>query len=142
MKHADMLEIGVLQDDETEAAVALWEDVQLTRPWNDPRSDIRLALTSPASTVLAGRLNASLVSTAMVGYDGHRGWVYYLAVARSAQGQGLGQKMMREAEIWLARCGAPKLHLMVRADNHEVRRFYEKIGYKLSDVAVFQRALR
>jgi ribosomal protein S18 acetylase RimI-like enzyme len=141
MKSSDGLQIDVLRDDEAEAAVALWEAVQITRPWNDPRSDIRLALTSTASTLLAGRLKGDLVATVMVGYDGHRGWVYYLAVALAQQGQGLGQKMMREAETWLTKRGAPKLNLMVRADNHAVQHFYEKIGYKVSDVTVLQREL-
>ncbi len=141
MKSPDGLQIDILRDDEAEAAVALWEDLRLTRPWNDPRSDIRLALKSPASTVLAGRLNGDLVATIMVGCDGHRGWVYYLAVALSEQGQGFGQKTMRVAEGWLTKRGAPKLNLMVRADNHAVRHFYEKIGYKASDVTVLQREL-
>ncbi len=79
-----------LRPDETEAAVALWEDCGLTRPWNDPRADIALALGKPSSTVLAGRIDGKLVATAMVGSDGHRGWVYYLAVAADRQRKGHG----------------------------------------------------
>jgi ribosomal protein S18 acetylase RimI-like enzyme len=126
---------------ETEVAVLLWEEARLTRPWNDPRADIRRALASPASTVLAGRIDGRLIATAMVGFDGHRGWVYYLAVAASEQGQGLGRQMMRAAETWLGEHGAPKLNLMVRADNSATQNFYKKLGYKVSDVVVLQREL-
>jgi ribosomal protein S18 acetylase RimI-like enzyme len=141
VRPSGILEIGFLSESETDAAVLLWEDVRLTRPWNDPRADLHRALASPASTVLAGRIDDHLVATAMVGCDGHRGGVYYLAVAPSEQRQGLGRQMMRAAEIWLAKQDAPKLNLMVRADNSAARCFYEKIGYKLSDVAVLQREL-
>jgi hypothetical protein len=67
------MEIGDLSLAESEAAVALWEEAGLTRPWNDPRSDIRLALAGPDSTILAGRIEGRLIATAMVGWDGHRG---------------------------------------------------------------------
>ena len=136
-----MLAIGALSGDEIEAAVALWERVGLTRPWNDPRADIRLALTSPSSTLLAGRLEGALMATAMVGCDGHRGWVYYLAVRPGQNGRGWGRQMMRAAESWLAERGAPRLNLMVRAENAGVRAFYEAIGYRRSDVIVLQRDL-
>jgi ribosomal protein S18 acetylase RimI-like enzyme len=136
VRPSGILEIGCLSESETEAAVLLWEEARLTRPWNDPRADIRRAFASPASSVLAGRIDGRLVATTMVGCDGHRGWVYYLAVAASEQGQGLGRQIMRAAETWLAEHGAPKLNLMVRADNSATRSFYEKLGYKLSDVIV------
>jgi ribosomal protein S18 acetylase RimI-like enzyme len=141
MKQSGALKIGFLSDSETEAAVLLWEEARLTRPWNDPRADIRRALASPASTVLAGRIDGRLIATAMVGFDGHRGWVYYLAVAASEQGQGLGRQMMRAAETWFGEHGAPKLNLMVRADNSATQNFYKKMSYKVSDVVVLQREL-
>jgi ribosomal protein S18 acetylase RimI-like enzyme len=141
MKRSETFEIGNLSLSETEAAVALWDEVRLTRPWNDPRADLDRALASPSSTVLAGRIDGRLVATAMVGCDGHRGWVYYLAVAPSEMGQGLGRQMMRAAEKFLSERGAPKLNLMVRADNQAIRAFYETIGYKFSDVIVLQREL-
>lgn len=133
--------IGDLRADEIEAAVALWEAAGLVRPWNDPRADIRLSLASPASTVLAGRAGGALVATAMTGCDGHRGWVYYLAVRPDHRGLGWGRRMMAAAEAWASGRGAPRLNLMVRAENAATRAFYERIGYRLSDVVVLQRDL-
>jgi hypothetical protein len=130
------LPITDLRADEIEAAVALWEACGLTRPWNDPRADARLALGGPASTILAARDGETLVATAMVGADGHRGWVYYLAVALDRRGLRLGAAMMRAAEAWVRGRGVPKLQLMVRADNAEACAFYEAIGYKVEPVSV------
>jgi len=84
-----------------QAAIDLWQQAGLTRPWNDPLSDLRRALAGPASTVLAGVQDGTLVATVMVGHDGHRGWVYYLAVAARARGRGHGRALMRAAEEWL-----------------------------------------
>lgn len=77
----------------------------------------------------------------MVGYDGHRGWVYYLAVAEDHQGKGIGSELMRTAEEWLRERGAVKVQLMVRSQNELVLSFYEKVGYVISDVKVLSRWL-
>jgi hypothetical protein len=135
------LGIGALEPFEIEAAVKIWGEAGLLRPWNDPRQDIRVALESPASTVLAGRLDRILAATAMVGFDGHRGWVYYVAVDPRFRRRGFGAAMMGAAEAWLKARGAPKLELMVRAENHTVVGFYEALGYKKSDAIVMQRVL-
>lgn len=121
--------------------VELWRAAQLTRPWNDPRADARLALDGPASTILAGLDGDRLVATAMTGHDGHRGWVYYLAVDPAARGRGHGAAMMRACEAWLRERGIPKLNLMVRADNAATLGFYAAIGYRRDDVAVLSRRL-
>lgn len=131
--------IGALRPDETDAAVSLWEACGLTRPWNDARADIALALGKPGSTVLAGRIDGALVATAMVGHDGHRGWVYYLAVDPAQRGGGRGAAMMRAAEAWTAAAGIPKLCLMVRGDNTGVLAFYRALGYDVGDVACLSR---
>jgi ribosomal protein S18 acetylase RimI-like enzyme len=128
--------ISDLRTDEIDAAVALWDTCGLTRPWNDPRADARLALAGETSTILAERRDGRLVATAMVGADGHRGWVYYLAVDPALRGQGLGEAMMRAAEAWVAARGLPKIQLMVRADNAAVLAFYKAIGYATEDVTV------
>jgi ribosomal protein S18 acetylase RimI-like enzyme len=125
-----------LREGEIEAAVALWEACALTRPWNDPRADARLALAGATSTILAARDGDRLVATAMVGADGHRGWVYYLAVDPERRGQGLGVAMMRAAEAWARARGMPKLQLMVRADNAAAVAFYRAIGYATEPVTV------
>lgn len=136
------LDVSPLSPGEAEAAVALWEEAGLTRPWNDPRADIRLALVGPASTVLAGRIDGDLVATAMVGCDGHRGWLYYLAVAKAERRRGYGARMVRAAEDWLAARQAPKIQLLIRAENQAVVAFYEALGYRRSDSAMLQRVLR
>lgn len=135
------VDIADLRPDEIDAAAALWAACGLTRPWNDPQADAQLALASPSSTILAGREGGPLVATVMAGFDGHRAWVYYLAVAPDRRTAGLGRAMMAAAEDWLRAKGAPRLNLMVRADNAEARGFYESLGYKPSDVTVFQRDL-
>ena len=136
-----MIEVGELRADEADAAVALWQACGLTRPWNDPHADLALALSSPGSTILAGRVDDRLVATVMVGCDGHRGWVYYLAVDPECRHAGHGVTMMKAAEGWLKACGAPRLNLMVRADNAAAVGFYEAIGYAASDVMVLQKVL-
>ena len=138
---AAQVEIGQLREAEIEAAVALWEEGGLLRPWNDPRADIRLALAGPSSPVLAARAEARLAATVMVGWDGHRGWIYYLAVARDLRRRGIGGLMVKAAEAWLAARGAPKLNLMVRAENGAVVGFYESLGYRRSEMILLQRAL-
>jgi ribosomal protein S18 acetylase RimI-like enzyme len=123
-------------------AVALWEQCGLTRPWNDPRADLGRALSGASSTVLAEVSAAGdLLGTAMVGHDGHRGWVYYLAVAPSARGTGLGRALMAACEDWVAARGIPKLMLMVRSSNEAVLGFYARLGYAVEDTAVLGRRL-
>jgi ribosomal protein S18 acetylase RimI-like enzyme len=123
-------------------AVALWEAAGITRPWNDPRADLARALAAADATVLSGIQDDVLVATAMVGHDGHRGWVYYLAVREDARRCGHGAAIMRACETWLARRGVPKLNVMVRADNAATRGFYGALGYGADDVVVLSRRLR
>src|SRR5579859_3042910 len=101
--------VADLRENEIDAAVALWEACGLTRPWNDPRADARLALAGETSTILAMRDQGRLIATAMVGADGHRGWAYYLAVDPLQRGRRLGAAMMRAAEAWVRARGLPKL---------------------------------
>jgi ribosomal protein S18 acetylase RimI-like enzyme len=131
--------IDDLKSDEIEAAVALWEACGLTRPWNDPRADARLALDGATSTILALREDGRLIATVMVGADGHRGWVYYLAVDPNVRKRGLGADMMRAAEQWVIARGMPKLQLMVRADNADAIGFYHALGYLTETVTVLSR---
>lgn len=120
-------------------AVSLWEDCGLTRPWNDPLEDLQRAMRGPSSTVLACVRDDPLLATAMVGHDGHRGWVYYLAVREDERRHGLGRLLMSSCEQWVAARGIPKLQLMVRAGNEPALAFYAGLGYDVSDVAVLGR---
>jgi ribosomal protein S18 acetylase RimI-like enzyme len=123
-------------------AVALWRETALTRPWNDPDSDLHRALSGPSSTVLAAcDADGGLLGTAMVGHDGHRGWVYYLAVTNGEQRKGLGRQLMRACEEWLRAREVPKIQLMVRHTNQGVIAFYESLGYQDSEVVVLGRSL-
>jgi ribosomal protein S18 acetylase RimI-like enzyme len=124
------------------AAVQLWQDSGLTRPWNDPEADLRRAVSGPSSSVLAAiEDDPRLLATAMVGHDGHRGWVYYLAVDPAMRGSGLGRKMMEACEAWARAQRIPKIQLMVRATNQAAVGFYEHLGYIDSEVIVLGRRL-
>jgi ribosomal protein S18 acetylase RimI-like enzyme len=126
------------------AVIALWQACGLIRPWNDPAADIAFCVQSPNSALLVGAEaeGAPLVASAMVGHDGHRGWVYYVAVHPSRQGAGSGAQVMAAAEAWLAARGVPKLQLMVRESNAQARGFYERLGYKTEPVVTLSKWLR
>ena len=118
-----------------DAVVALWERCGLTRPWNDPRKDIRRKLAVRPDLFLVGVLGGEIIATAMAGYDGHRGWVYYLGVDPARQRNGHGRALMAEVERLLRAEGCPKINLMVRSTNAAVIEFYERLGYAQDDVA-------
>lgn len=130
------------------AVIALWEACGLTRPWNDPQADFALALAAPGSTILivrgegGGAGQGGLAGSVMVGFDGHRGWVYYLAVAPDRRRSGLGRVLMAAAEAWLRARGAPKIQLMVRADNEAALGFYEALGLERQQVVTLGRFLK
>ena len=123
------LAIAPIADADISAVIALWQACGLTRPWNDPASDIALARRGPNSTILISRDGGAIVATVMVGHDGHRGWVYYVATDPDRRGKGYGRTIMGAAEDWLRAAGIAKLQLMVRPDNTKVQAFYESIGY-------------
>ncbi|SIR66390.1 GNAT family acetyltransferase [Microbacterium sp. RURRCA19A] len=112
-----------------DAVVALWEQTGLTRPWNDPRADIRRKLTVQPELFLVAVDGDAVVGSVMAGYDGRRGWLYYLASAPSHRGQGIGRALVAEAERLLEAMGCPKVQLMVRPDNASARGFYDALGY-------------
>jgi ribosomal protein S18 acetylase RimI-like enzyme len=147
-------------DDDVEAVVALWRTCGLTRPWNDPYRDLADARLGETSTVLVGRATRDLprpasddgeargavragevVASAMAGVDGHRGWLYYVAVDPRLQGSGTGRATVVAAEAWLAAQGARAVRLMVRSTNDAVRGFYERLGYTDQECVVLGRPL-
>jgi len=130
-----------LSSSQRDAAIALWHQAGLVMPWNDPVADLERALAGPSSAVLAAGDGDVLLAAAMVGHDGHRGWVYYLAVSPGARGRGLGRAMMDACERWLTDRGVPKLNLMVRSGNEAVLGFYEALGYGRDEVVVMSRRL-
>ena len=123
------------------AATSLWLQAGLTRPWNPPELDLQRALDGATSTVLGAFDNERLIGMVMVGHDGQRGWVYYLAVGENQRGTGLGRHMMAAAENWLREHGAVRVQLMVRSTNEAVLGFYEHLGYEDADVHVRSKCL-
>ena len=130
-----------IADADIEAAVELWRRCGLTRPWNDPFDDIAHARRAADATILIAREAERLIATVMVGFDGHRGWIYYLAVEPGVQGAGHGRAMMDAAEAWLKARGAPKLQLMVREDNVQALGFYERLGLERQAVVTLGKRL-
>ncbi len=134
--------LRAFEPSDTEAVVALWEEAGLTRPWNDPRADILRKLSvQPELFLVAVDPADRIVGSVMAGYDGHRGWLYYLATAGAAQGQGIGRLLVTEAERLLTEMGCPKVQLMVRRENEQVLRFYEGLDYEPVDVAMMGKRL-
>lgn len=138
-----MLHIRPYRDPDFDPLVALWRDCGLIRPWNDPAADIGLCHATPNSELFvglrgdAGHLTASI----MAGSDGHRGWLYYLAVDPDRRHAGHGAAMVGHAEAWLAAVGIRKVELMIRDDNGVVRAFYQKVGYQMEPRIVMSRWL-
>ncbi len=128
---------------DTEAVIDLWRRCDLLRPWNDPCHDIDLVKRSGHGTLLIGRLAAGgpVLATVMVGHDGHRGWIYYLAVDPDYRRGGLGRQAVQAAEDWLRHRGLAKAMLMIRAENEAVRAFYERCGYGVEERIVMSRRI-
>ncbi|MFF2488605.1 GNAT family acetyltransferase [Microbacterium sp. NPDC058062] len=115
---------------DTEAVVSLWQQTGLTRPWNNPYQDIRRKLSVQPELFLVAVDDRTIVGTVMAGYDGHRGWLYYLASAPDRRGEGIARKLVAEAEELLTEMGCPKVQLMVRPENGIAQGFYDSLGYE------------
>ncbi|GAA1986897.1 GNAT family acetyltransferase [Microbacterium pumilum] len=118
---------------DTEAVVALWHGAGLTRPWNDPHEDIERKLGVQPELFLVAIDGGEVVGSVMAGYDGHRGWLYYLATDSARRGEGIARSLVGVAEERLIALGCPKVQLMVRPDNESARGFYEALGYEPFD---------
>lgn len=116
------------------AVVELWRQCDLVRQWNDPHKDIQRKLTTQPELFLVGEVAGQVVASIMAGFDGHRGWVNYLAVSPGHRKAGFGRALMRHVEAALEARGCPKVNLQVRATNHAVLEFYRRIGYSTDEV--------
>jgi ribosomal protein S18 acetylase RimI-like enzyme len=116
------------------AVIEIWRRCDLVRPWNDPHKDIQRKLTTQPELFLVGEIADRLVASVMAGFDGHRGWVNYLAVSPEHRNAGLGRTLMRYVEDALEARGCPKLNLQIRTTNHAVLDFYRHIGYAADEV--------
>ncbi|MGO3662041.1 GNAT family acetyltransferase [Microbacterium gubbeenense] len=133
--------IRPLNDSDIDAVIRLWETSGLTREWNDPRADIARARAVWPDLLLVAVDGDAVVGSVMAGYDGHRGWLYYLATEPSSRGQGVGSALVAEAERRLGELGCPKVQLMVRRENVQVLSFYDALTYAPSDVEVYGKRL-
>jgi ribosomal protein S18 acetylase RimI-like enzyme len=137
------MNIRPLCDGDMDAVVALWERCGLLRPWNDPYADIGLARRTASAAVFVGTDNTdgTLIATVMCGHDGHRGWMYYVAVDPGHRYQGHGRAMIAAAENWLRDLGVRKVELMIRNTNKAVSQFYHSLDYREEPVITMSRWL-
>ena len=128
-----MMQIRPFEPADESAVVALWKECRLTRPWNNPHKDIARKLAVQPELFLVGVVNEAVIATVMAGYEGHRGWVNYLAVAPAFRGRGFARELMERVEQLLLRRGCPKVSLLVRTSNPEAVAFYRHLGYVQDD---------
>ena len=129
-----MARIRPFADADEPAVIALWERAGLTRTWNDPAKDVARKRRVQGELFLVAVDHDAVVGTVMAGYDGHRGWVNYLAVAECHRRQGIGRALMVAAEAGVRALGCPKLAVQVRTDNPQALAFYERLGFARDDV--------
>ena len=127
------MKIRAYQDPDEANVVQLWTECGLVKPWNDPHKDIRRKLSVQPELFLVGEIDATVIATIMAGFDGHRGWVNYMAVAPSSRKRGVGRALMQRIEDDLRAMGCPKLNLQVRSTNADVLAFYRRLGYAPDD---------
>jgi len=153
------MQIRAFRPEDTESVVALWHECGLTRPWNDPHRDIERKLAVQPELFLVGTELVQpavdggdessgggspeevVVATAMAGHEGHRGWLYYVAVAPGHRGGGRARQIVAEAERLLLEAGCPKVQLMVRSGNDTAEATWGSLGYEQSDVVVYGKRL-
>ncbi len=137
------LEYEIIEFDEKyrKDLIDLWKICDLTRPWNDPDRDIDRKLTDHTGKLFLLKKHDLILGSVMVGYDGHRGSVYYLSIHPDFQKKNLGRMLMKHSEDYLLTLGCPKLNLMVRTSNLEVIEFYDRLGYQKDEVVVFSKRL-
>src|SRR5579862_7872779 len=127
------MEIRCFNAEDEPAVIALWQQCDLVRPWNDPHRDICRKLKVNPEWFLVGLVDGQVVATIMAGYEGHRGWLNYLAVAPEFQRRGLAREIVAEAERLLRKTGCPKISLQIRTSNQAVIEFYRRLGYSVDD---------
>jgi len=128
------MHIRPFQLSDESAVINLWRACELIRPANDPAKDIRRKLAVNPEWFLVGTVDGEIIAAVMAGYEGHRGWINYLAVHPAHRLHGYGRKIMAEAEKLLRAVGCPKINLQVRTANQAVLAFYQRIGYTIDEV--------
>jgi ribosomal protein S18 acetylase RimI-like enzyme len=128
------MEIRPFRAEDEEAIVTLWSRCGLVRPSNDPHRDIQRKLKVRPELFLVGVIEGRVIASAMAGYEGHRGWLNYVAVDPSYQRRGLASLLVREAEQRLLQADCPKINLQVRSSNEVAVVFWKRMGYTVDDV--------
>ena len=124
-----MFGIRAFQEADADDVVRLWVACGLVRPWNDPRKDIARKLAVQRELFLVGSVGDRIVATVMGGYDGHRGWINYLAVDPAHRRQGLARQLLADVEQHLRAAGCAKINLQIRHDNLDAIAFYRSVGF-------------
>ena len=135
------MEIRIFNPVDEEAVIKLWQRAGLTRAWNNPHRDILRKLKVQSQWFLVAEQNQTIIASVMAGYDGHRGWINYLAVDPQFQGLGIGRKLTQHVEQQLLDFGCPKINLQIRRGNLDVIAFYESQGYIEDDVVSYGKRL-
>ena len=133
--------IRTFQSDDEPDVIDLWRQCGLIVPWNNPETDIQRKLSTSPDLFYVGLLDDELIASCMAGYDGHRGWIYFLSVKSDYQRKGLASMLIDHAESELIKLGCPKLELMVRKTNENVISFYQSAGYDIDPVMVLSKRL-
>ncbi len=136
------MHIRTYNNEDEQQIIALWQECHLTTVWNNPKRDIERKLSDSGELFFVGESDHKIVASCMAGYDGHRGWIYYLAVKPDLQRQKLASEIMNHAEAELKRIGCPKIDLMVRKSNLGIISFYRQIGYTIDPVVVLSKRLQ
>ena len=135
------LVIRTFRPEDEADVINLWQQCGLIVPWNNPATDIQRKLSNSPDLFFVGLVNSEIVASCMAGYDGHRGWIYFLAVTGACRRQGFATRMVDHAEAALKKTGCPKIDLMVRNTNESVISFYKSVGYDIDPVVVLSKRL-
>jgi ribosomal protein S18 acetylase RimI-like enzyme len=133
--------IRIFKEDDSQDVIKLWEECKLVVPWNNPQSDINRKIKDSPDLFFVGELDECIIASCMAGFDGHRGWIYYLAVHPDYRRKSYARVIMSFAEKSLQKIGCPKIDLMIRNTNSDVIDFYKQIGYKADPVVVMSKRL-
>ncbi|MBT3250201.1 MAG: GNAT family acetyltransferase [Candidatus Marinimicrobia bacterium] len=135
------LKIRIFKENDSRDIISLWEQCKLIVPWNNPQYDIDRKMKDSPELFFVGEFNGCIIASCMAGYDGHRGWIYYLAVHPDHRRKSYALAMMSFAEKSLRKIGCPKIDLMIRNTNSDVIAFYKQIGYNADPVVVMSKRL-
>ena len=129
-----MIKIRRFKKKDKNSVIALWKDVfNPQKPHNDPELVINMKVSFNDGLFFVACENTKIIGTIMAGYDGHRGWIYSLAVLQKYRRKGIGTKLVKKALNELINLGCVKVNLQINKDNQSVVNFYKKVGFSIED---------